>query len=79
MNGSLEFDKSIKGTEKNLSPKSKAGFSKVKDLLRESKGTSFNIKGEELDRMFNLEMPDTNSQDKISKDYISKIVKLRNL
>jgi len=44
MNGSLEFDKSVKGTEKNQSPKSNVGFSKVKDLLRESRGTSFNIK-----------------------------------
>ena len=75
MAGSLEFDKSIK----NGSDTNKVAYTKVKDLLRQSRETAFNLNDQDLDKMFNMQMPDSHSDDKTARDYIKKIIKLRNM
>ena len=50
MAGSLEFDKSIK----NGSDTNKVAYTKVKDLLRQSRETAFNLNDQDLDKMFNM-------------------------
>ena len=57
--------------------------SKVKDLLRESRETAFNMNLDDLDQMFNLRMFEDGitpeGLDKTSQTYLNKIVQLREM
>jgi methylthioribose-1-phosphate isomerase len=78
VNGSLEFDKSIKGASEKQGKDDKAGLSKVKDLLRQSRETAFNLNDRDLDDMFNLQMATGGAQaDKKTQEYCNRIKKLR--
>ena len=50
----------------------------MKDLLRESRETAFNMNTDDLDKMFNLKLYDDGlipeTLDKSSKTYLNKIV-----
>ena len=74
LSNNLQFEPS----PRKISKGNQSKMTRVKDLLRESQENALNMNKHDLDKMFNLELPNAeNSSDRTSQQYFEKIKALR--
>ena len=74
LSNDLQFEPSPRKNSKGNQSK----MTRVKDLLRESQENALNMNKHDLDKMFNLELPNADdSSDRTSQQYFEKIKALR--